>query len=128
PSYGHRNIMNRAKSLTMSRICVMKTSAKIAAKSISQRRLPRQNRAARGQPACFHRLPRIRNLQFHDFARGECACLELLHPRFRVHAEYVLVPGGLGTEKIARGRDSFLYQRFRDQVKFLRWKNMLAEV
>src|SRR5580704_8787601 len=75
PSNRHRNIMNRAESLAMPRISMMKSAAQIASKPITQSRLPRQNRPARRQPTRLHRLPRKRNLQFHNLASGKRASL-----------------------------------------------------
>src|ERR1700694_5273160 len=70
----------------------------------------------------------MRHFQQHQFAGSERAGLQFAHPVRRVNAQQVFVARRIWTQKIFLCGDGFAEQHFMDEAKFLRWKNMRAEI
>ena len=124
----HGYIVNRAETLAVAGIRVMKSAAQVRTESVAQRGLPGQNGSACGQPHCFDEFWRIRHFQFHHVAGSECAGFQFAHPVRSVHAQNVFVGRRIWAHKIFLLGESLAEKHFIDEAEFLGWENVRTKI
>ena len=124
---GDRNVVNHAEALAMVRESVVEAAANIDSDAVFESMVRRQNRSARRQPERLHQLRRVGDLHLHFFARGERACLQLLHVLRLVDQQNVLIGSRLRGEEIRRFGDSGFKQAVMNPPILFRRKDVLAD-